>query len=70
MGDPGNVKILPRYWNGAILEPATAYRMAERSGIRFPSYADVDTALAREQQLHEIMNADSRLFAKLKKAKR
>jgi hypothetical protein len=66
MGDNGDVRVLPRYWHGAILEPKTAYRMAERSGIKFPSYPDVDTALAREQYMHEVMKADSDAFMKQK----
>ena len=67
MGDPGDVRILPRYWHGTVMEPGTAYRMAARSGIKFPSYPDADTALAREQFLHEVMKADSQAYAKTKR---
>ena len=69
MGDPGDVRILPRYWHGTVMEPKTAYRMAERSGIKFPSYPDADTALAREQLLHGVMEADSQMYAKTTKKK-
>ena len=69
MGDPGDVRILPRYWHGAVLEPKTAYRMAGRSGIKFPSYPDADTALAREQFLHDVMKADTQAYTKTTKKK-
>jgi hypothetical protein len=69
MGDPGDVRILPRYWHGTVMEPKTAYRMAERSGIKFPSYPDADTALAREQLLHGVMEADSQAYTKTAKKK-
>ena len=64
MGVNGGAMLFPLYRDGVILEPSTAQRLAVRSGIRFPVYADVDTALARERALHKIMEEDSRAFMK------
>ena len=69
MGTPEGAMLFPTYWHGAVMEPKTAFRMASRSGIGFPIYKDSDTALAREQLLHRVMEADSRAFIKGRKHK-
>ena len=60
--------LFPLYRDNVILEPHTAQRLAARAG-GFPIYKDSATALAREQVLHKIMEADSRAFMKRKKPK-
>ena len=54
----------PTYWGGAILEPRSAFKQAVKSGIKFPVYSDVETALKREQAMHNIMEQDTKLFLK------
>lgn len=69
MGTPEGVMYFPTYWHGAKLEPRTAFRLAVQSKQRFPVYRDEATAAAREAVIHKVMEEDSKLFAKLKKAK-
>lgn len=69
MGVDNGSMLFPRYRDGVILEPQTAQRLAVRSGVKFPIYKDDETALAREQLLHDVMAADSRAFMKHKKPK-
>lgn len=66
MGVDSGSMLFPRYRDGVILEPRTAQRLAARSTTKFPVYKDDETALAREQFLHEIMKADSDAFMKQK----
>jgi hypothetical protein len=68
MGVDNGAMLFPRYRDGVILEPSTAQRLAARAG-GFPVYKDDATALAREQYLHNVMEADSKAFMKLKKRK-
>ena len=67
MGTPEGAMLFPTYWHGAVMEPRTAFRMARRSGIGFPVYKDDAIAMAREQLLHKVMEADSKAFAKAKR---
>ena len=66
MGVDNGAMLFPRYRDGVILEPSTAQRLAARSGTKFPVYKDDETALAREQFLHEVMKADSDAYMKQK----
>lgn len=67
MGTPEGVMYFPTYWQGAKLEPRTAFRMAARSGIKFPVYPNDEIAAAREAIIHGVMDADSQAFARAKK---
>jgi len=69
MGTDNGAMLFPTYWHGVVMEPKTAFTLARRSGIEFPEYKDAETALAREQILHKVMEADSRAFMKHKKSK-
>lgn len=66
MGVDNGTMLFPRYRNGVVLEPSTAQRLAVRSGVKFPVYKDVETALAREAFLHAIMKTDSDSFKQQK----
>jgi hypothetical protein len=66
MGVDNGSMLFPRYRDGVVLEPSTAQRLAVRSGTKFPVYKDDETALAREQFLHEVMKADSDAYMKQK----
>jgi len=70
-GNPekGPGKLIPTYWHGDIRPSEQAVRFAVKSGIKFPEYADVKTALAREAYLHDIVKADTEAFAKTAKKK-
>lgn len=70
MSTPEGVMYFPGYWHGAKMEPRTAFRLAQQSGIRFPVYPDDATAAAREEKIHKVMEADSRLFARMNRAPR
>jgi len=70
MGVDNGAMLFPTYWDGVVLEPRTAQRLAARAG-GFPVYKDADTALAREALIHKVMEADSRAFmSSRKKAKK
>jgi len=58
--------IIPTYWGGDIRSPRDAIRFAMRSNIDFPTYDDVETALAAEKRMHEIMERDTKMFNKAK----
>jgi hypothetical protein len=62
MGTPEGVMYFPRYRNGVVLEPHTAFRAANRSGVKFPTYANEDLARAAETKLHGVMRADTAAF--------
>lgn len=49
----GTIRLFPTFWDGKVLPLDQAMRRAIRSGIEWPSYPDFDTALAREQAIHE-----------------
>ena len=66
MGVDNGSMLFPLYRDGVVLEPSTAQRLAVRSGVKFPVYKDDETALAREQFLHEFMKADSDAYMKQK----
>ena len=70
-GNPaeGPGKLIPTYWHGDIRPADQAMRFAVRSGIKFPEYSDVKTALAREAYLHDIVEADTKAFQKLRRRK-
>jgi hypothetical protein len=70
-GDPakGPGKLIPTYWHGSIRAPDEATRFAIKSGVQFPTYDSVKTALDREQFLHNIIEADTNAFKKSKKIK-
>lgn len=59
---PEGAMVLPTYWGGAIREVPDAMRFAMKSGIKFPTYKDVDTALAAEKRMHDVMEQDVRAF--------
>ena len=61
---PKGAMVLPTYWGGAIREVPDAMRWAARSGIQFPTYKDVDSALAAEKRMHDIMEQDLQLYRK------
>ena len=59
---PEGATLVPLYWHGQVREPHEGYRMAMKSGLPFPQYKSREQALAREQQLHAIMEDDVRNF--------
>ncbi|MGV0954692.1 MAG: hypothetical protein ACOYBR_10300 [Fluviibacter sp.] len=67
VGLPGGETIIPTYWYGQERDVPTAVRFMQRSGIKFPSYSSVDQALARERELHSMMEQDTSEFMKARK---
>jgi hypothetical protein len=57
-------QVIPTYWGGQTREVPDALRFAIRSGIEFPTYADVPTALEAEKRMHDIMEQDIGVFTK------
>lgn len=55
----GGEMLHPSYIHGRVAPPSEARAWATHSGIEFPVYPDALTALAREQALHEIIDADT-----------
>lgn len=62
IGDLGDGKqtLIPTYWEGKVLPFPEAAQRAMKSGIAFPSYPDIETALQREKYIHDIMENDVR----------
>ena len=67
VGLPNGQTIIPTFWYGQERDVPTAVRLATRSGIKFPSYKTPEEALAREQAIHKIMEADIDAFQKSRK---
>jgi len=67
VGLPQGETLIPTYWYGQERDIPTAVRFATRSGIKFPSYKTPEEALAREQAIHKIMEADIDTFQKSRK---
>lgn len=67
VGLPNGQTIIPTFWYGQERDVPTAVRFAMRSGIKFPSYKTPEEALAREQAIHKIMEADIDAFQKSRK---
>ena len=59
---PEGAMLMPTYWHQAERAIPDAYRLAIRSGIQFPRYKTVEEALARETQLHNLMEQDVTAF--------
>jgi hypothetical protein len=57
-------KVIPTYWGGETRQVPDAMRFAARSGIDFPTYADVPAALEAEKRMHDIMEQDIGVFTK------
>ena len=66
---PTGATLVPTYWHGQVREPHEGYRMAIKSGIKFPQYKSREEALAREQAIHDIMAADIQAYQAQRKAK-
>lgn len=61
--DNGRAYTIPTVWDGKILPPREAMDRAAKEGWdRFPSYASVDEAEARYQQLHGYMEMDTQQY--------
>lgn len=55
--------IIPTVWDGKILPPDQAMQRAKAEGLdKFPSYATVEEAQARYDQLHSFMEKDTAAF--------
>ena len=67
--DEGPGALMPTYWHGDIRSPEQSVNFAVKSGIKFPTYPNVKTALAREAYLHKVIEADTQAFKKLSKKK-
>ena len=61
---PTGATIVPTYWHGQVREPHEGYRMAVKSGIRFPQYKSREEALLREQLIHKLVEQDIQAFQK------
>jgi len=61
---PTGATLVPTYWHGQVREPHEGYRMAVKSGIRFPQYKTREEALAREHLIHRLMEQDIQAFQK------
>ena len=64
---PTGATLVPTYWHGQVREPHEGYRMAVKSGIKFPQYKSREDALARERAIHNIMEQDIAEFMKKNK---
>ena len=64
VGLPQGETLIPTFWYGQERDVPTAVRFAMRSGIKFPSYKTIDEALAREQEIHKLMDLDIAEFQK------
>jgi hypothetical protein len=50
--------ILPTYWEGTVRPVDQAMNFAIRSGIKFPVYDSVESALTAEKRMHDVMEQD------------